>query len=95
MDRALKHADLQVIMESGKFFEGFVEAIAGAKAGDTRLVPVTFPGNHKVCERTDLHVYICARADTRHNTQRTQTHKYNCINTYTRAHKHAHTYTHA
>jgi hypothetical protein len=34
-------------MESGKFFEGFVESIAGMKAGDTKTVPVTFPENHK------------------------------------------------
>lgn len=41
---------VQVGMESGKFFEGFVESIAGSKVGDMRTVPVTFPENHKVPE---------------------------------------------
>lgn len=40
--------DWQVVMESGKFFEGFVESIVGLKAGDEAAVPVTFPSNHKV-----------------------------------------------
>ena len=35
-------------METGKFFEGFVESIVGLKAGDEAAVPVTFPSNHKV-----------------------------------------------
>jgi len=41
-------------METGKFFEGFVESIAGLKAGDEAAVPVTFPSNHKVAELRGL-----------------------------------------
>ena len=40
--------NVEVVMESGKFFEGFVERIVGLKAGDTTSVPITFPANHKV-----------------------------------------------
>lgn len=42
--------NVEVGMESGKFFEGFVENLAGSKVGDTKTVPVTFPDNHKVPE---------------------------------------------
>ncbi|KAJ1496255.1 hypothetical protein T484DRAFT_1760161, partial [Baffinella frigidus] len=42
--------NVEVVMESGKFFEGFVESIVGLKAGDEAAVPVTFPSNHKVPE---------------------------------------------
>ena len=42
--------NVEVVMESGKFFEGFVEKIQGLRAGDTASVPITFPANHKVPE---------------------------------------------
>jgi len=42
--------NVEVPMEKGKFFEGFVESIEGMQAGDEALVPVTFPSNHKVPE---------------------------------------------
>lgn len=42
--------NVEVVMETGKFFEGFVESIAGLEAGDEAEVPVTFPSNHKVAE---------------------------------------------
>jgi len=40
--------NVEVVMEKGKFFEGFVESIDGMQAGDQASVPVTFPTNHKV-----------------------------------------------
>mmetsp|Transcript_24872 Transcript_24872/g.81875 ORF Transcript_24872/g.81875 Transcript_24872/m.81875 type:complete len:360 (+) Transcript_24872:110-1189(+) len=42
--------NVEVVMEKGKFFEGFVESIDGMQAGDQASVPVTFPTNHKVAE---------------------------------------------
>jgi len=42
--------NVEVVMETGKFFEGFVESIEGLEAGDEAAVPVTFPSNHKVAE---------------------------------------------
>lgn len=46
--------NVEVPMEKGKFFEGFVESIEGMQAGDEALVPVTFPSNHKVPELRGL-----------------------------------------
>jgi len=42
--------NVEVVMEKGKFFNGFVESIEGLEAGDEAAVPVTFPSNHKVNE---------------------------------------------
>jgi len=42
--------NVEVVMEKGKFFDGFVESIEGLEAGDEAAVPVTFPSNHKVAE---------------------------------------------
>jgi len=39
---------VEVVMEAGKFFEGFVERIVGLRAGESATVPITFPANHKV-----------------------------------------------
>jgi len=37
--------NVDITMEKGVYMEGFVEGLVGAKAGETRLVPVTFPAN--------------------------------------------------
>ncbi|MBR8830969.1 MAG: trigger factor [Chlorogloea purpurea SAG 13.99] len=42
--------DLQVDMESGKFISGMVEGIVGMKPGDTKELPLTFPGDYPVEE---------------------------------------------
>jgi trigger factor len=40
--------EVNVPIEKGRFLDGFVEGLMGAKAGEVRQIPVRFPDNHKV-----------------------------------------------
>ncbi|BAM80031.1 probable trigger factor [Cyanidioschyzon merolae strain 10D] len=40
--------DVQVPIEKGRFLEGFVEGLIGAKVGEVLQIPIRFPENHKV-----------------------------------------------
>lgn len=34
---------VEVVLEEGRFLPGVVESLVGAKAGETKVVPITFP----------------------------------------------------